>query len=51
MKISQRDWNTYIFKREVSQPLSAKVQQTRKIYTSLALAYNVSGLFRVDYKK
>ncbi len=26
-----------IFKREVSQPLSAKAQQARKIYTSSAL--------------
>ena len=37
------------FKREVSQPLSAKAQQARKIYTSSALEYSVSFLFRIDY--
>ncbi len=37
------------FKREVSQPLSVQVQQARKIYTSSALEYNVSVLFRIEY--
>ncbi len=32
-----------------SQPLSAKAQQARKIYTRSALEYNVSVLFRIDY--
>lgn len=38
-----------IFKREVSPPLSAKAQQTRKTYTSSALEYHVSVLFRIDF--
>lgn len=37
-----------IFKRKVSPPLSAKVQQARQIYTSSALEYHVSVLFRID---
>ncbi len=31
------------------QPLSAKAQQARKIYTSSALQYNGSVLFAIDY--
>ncbi len=31
------------------QPLSAKAQQAKKIYTSIALEYNVSVLVRIDY--
>ena len=37
-----------IFKREVSPSLSAKVQQATQIYTSAALEYHVSVLFRID---
>ncbi len=32
-----------------TQPLSAQAQHARKIYTSSALKYNVSILFRIDY--
>ena len=38
-----------MFKREVSQPLAATAQQARKIYTSAALQYDVSVLFKIGY--
>ena len=34
---------------DFSQPLSAQAQQARKIYTSSALEYNGSVLFRINY--
>ncbi len=39
-----------IFKREVSPHRAAKTQQARKIYIRSALKYNISVLFRIDYK-
>ncbi len=38
-----------IFKPEVSPHRAAQAQQARKIYTSSALQYNGSVLFRIDY--
>ncbi len=32
------------------QPLSAKAQQAKRIYTRSALKYNVSILFKIDYR-
>ncbi len=43
IETSQRDWYNFL------QHRAAKAQQARKIYTSSALGYKVSVLFRIDY--
>ncbi len=39
-----------IFKREVSPHRATQAQQARKIYTSSALQYDGSILFRINYQ-